>query len=276
MARVVLASQLGFLYAIDREWSRVTMIPLFDWDLDPERAEQAWHGFAIWGQLSEPILADLMPHFRQSFRHLDRELERVCTDLSDRLVGVALYSSVDPIGSGWLEEFVSNGGEIARRAWTAGMGRELRSLDAAAAQSAWRRWIADYWERRLTGVPRPLVSTEGAEMVEWIYGLESVFSEVADKLCRSPIAVDGRRRVFARLVERHLAEAHPADLARIVDRLLLSIELPMYECDAVDALVRQLLSAAAPPEVLRRICESMLRVQCLSGVELAKLIPKRQ
>jgi len=48
LGRVILASQLGYLYAVDTAWTRHNIIPLFDWGKDIKQARQAWEGWLTW------------------------------------------------------------------------------------------------------------------------------------------------------------------------------------------------------------------------------------
>lgn len=66
MGRVILASQIHFLFGLDREWTRSEVLSLLDWKRDPECARQAWEGYLHWGELHEGLLPDLLPLYEQA------------------------------------------------------------------------------------------------------------------------------------------------------------------------------------------------------------------
>jgi hypothetical protein len=68
LARVVVASQLHFLFAADEQWTTRALDRLFDWTGDDQRAEQAWDGFLSWGRWNDQLLsAGLRAAFERSF-----------------------------------------------------------------------------------------------------------------------------------------------------------------------------------------------------------------
>ena len=106
MGRVVLASQVHFLFDVDQDWTREHIVPLFDWTQDQRRAEQAWHGYLLWGRWSEPLLASLLPYYEQTFTRLaafpDRLRDRFCLHLAE----IAIFSSSHPAEQNWIREFL--------------------------------------------------------------------------------------------------------------------------------------------------------------------------
>ena len=161
-ACTVLASQLHVIFALDAEWATANLVGLFDWRINPVRAVQAWSAFVWRVQPNEVLLALVLPHLQECFAKLDKELLESRDLFCRRLVGVALYSAVDPWHGGWLETFVREGSVDSRVAFAANMANEMRNLCAEAGTTIWNRWIKDYWDSRLTGVPRPLAEQEGA------------------------------------------------------------------------------------------------------------------
>jgi hypothetical protein len=51
MGRTLLASQVHVLFAMDQEWTSAEMPRVFAWDGRLVAAEQAWHGYLVWGHL---------------------------------------------------------------------------------------------------------------------------------------------------------------------------------------------------------------------------------
>src|SRR6202041_3234948 len=55
LGRVMLASQVLFLFGLDDKWTVENIVPLFKWSSDSKRALQAWHGYLGWGHWSNPL-----------------------------------------------------------------------------------------------------------------------------------------------------------------------------------------------------------------------------
>jgi hypothetical protein len=65
-ARVIAASRLSYLYAVDPEWSRANLIPLFDWANEVE-ALSAWQGYAWQPRIDKKLWLALKPYFLPTF-----------------------------------------------------------------------------------------------------------------------------------------------------------------------------------------------------------------
>ncbi|WP_258360226.1 SIR2 family NAD-dependent protein deacylase [Moorella sulfitireducens] len=89
MGRVLLASQLHFLFALDSDWTRENIIPLLDWSGNPRIAEQAWHGYLFWGKWSEAYLPELLPLYEQASQELPAEPEKIRERLYEHLANIA-------------------------------------------------------------------------------------------------------------------------------------------------------------------------------------------
>ncbi|GGL10173.1 hypothetical protein GCM10010983_04150 [Caulobacter rhizosphaerae] len=64
-SRVIAASRIPYLFAVDPTWTARTLLPLLDWDADPTEAAAAWQGFSwhprigqdLWDLIRQPFLA---------------------------------------------------------------------------------------------------------------------------------------------------------------------------------------------------------------------------
>jgi Domain of unknown function (DUF4020) len=64
------------------------------------------------------------------------------------------------------------------RHWAKHITRYLRELSIESRMAVWNRWMHEYWEQRVMGLPRPLDADEYAEMLKWLAHLEPVIQEV--------------------------------------------------------------------------------------------------
>ena len=62
-ARTLIASFSPCFFRIDEEWTKQTILPLFDWDKSEYEAHAAWYGF-LWGPL---WVSPLLAHVKNSF-----------------------------------------------------------------------------------------------------------------------------------------------------------------------------------------------------------------
>ena len=271
-ARVVLASQLHFLFARDRSWVERSLMVLFDWSSDPLRAQQAWHGYLAVGRWHDALLSVLMPSLKQAFIRADGELREVQHELADRLAGVALYSSISPWPAGWLMDFVRDAGEHAREEWASLLAHHLEDLPPDAARRSWESWMRDYWEARTTGVPRKLSPGEATAMIEWLVRRPELMDEGVDLALRSPSPSKSDRLIYFQLKEKDLASKKPAAVSRLLLHLVANADALPYDCGYLDELVRRLIDAGADRAVLRGICEFMGRLGCVGASQLRALV----
>jgi len=132
-ARVIAASRLSYLYAVDPEWCQEHLLPSFDWR-DEAEALAAWQGFAWQPRIDAKLWPALKPHFLPMFTagrlRLLRESGRNMAAML-MLVGVEFGQS----------ELPRDGVRDAIRA----MPEDLRSEAAA--------WIATYLRQHADGQP---------------------------------------------------------------------------------------------------------------------------
>ena len=66
-ARVIAASRLSYLFAVDPEWTQATLIPCFDWTADDEDALAVWQGYAWQPRINRKLWSALKPYFLPMF-----------------------------------------------------------------------------------------------------------------------------------------------------------------------------------------------------------------
>lgn len=272
-ARTVIASQAHFLVALDPDWAIEHCVPLFDWDIDALRAQQAWHGYLGWERLSEPLFAGMLPHYLESFSRLGGDLADVRHEFCQQLAASAVFLSTDPWTSGWLPAFVRDADEESRSAWARDVAHLLADLSGGAQQDLWSRWIRRYWEERLTGLPRPFTAEEGAHMLTWALALPACFEDAVSALERTPVRINEHDSFFHDLRGRTaLLAEQPTPVARLVLRALSGTAAFQWECMEADSTVRALLSGGADRAVLLAIVEELSRLGCSTAQELHSLL----
>jgi hypothetical protein len=66
LARVIAASRLSYLFAVDPEWVRTWLLPSFEW-VDEAEALAVWQGYGWQPRLDESLWRALKPHFLAAF-----------------------------------------------------------------------------------------------------------------------------------------------------------------------------------------------------------------
>ena len=273
--RPVLGGNVQFLYELDAQWTQEALIPLFDWSGAAWSAPQVWHGFAHWGRPSNALLSLLMPALKSTFSRFDDACGQAKHDFVSKLVGAAVYSAIDPWHDGWLVEFAAHADPDARHMFASIVATELTGLSDDASETAWSRWIKDYWSDRNTGVPQPLDDNERAEMVGWVLGLRPVLSDAVQKVRVARVRLPEHHLFFYRISRTELASTHPVDIAKLVRHVLDDLRAPFYECSELDSTVRDLISNGAQSDDLTAICDHMARLGCPSSEELSTLVGAR-
>jgi hypothetical protein len=66
-ARVIAASRLSYLFAVDPDWAQAMLIPSFDWAQDEAEAAAVWQGYAWQPRIDEKLWPALRPFFLATF-----------------------------------------------------------------------------------------------------------------------------------------------------------------------------------------------------------------
>lgn len=261
VGRVLIASQLYFLFNLDQTWTAKKLIPLFDLAENELRAIQAWHGFLVWGRLAESLLPHLLPCFEQAFPYLHVKFgKEQRQSFCQFLAGIACYGSTDPIQSGLLDRFLREVTLEERIMWSSSMSQTLKSMKDPLLQNAWRNWINIYWQNRIDGVPMPLEVGEIAEMVEWALAFKASFPAVAEKIYRSPKPKVEHGFVYKELSESEIIKLHPEAAAALVLYLLKIDFAPVYWFEPLVKIVEDLKSFDDAKHILREICGELARL----------------
>lgn len=270
LGRVILTSQLDFLYSVDEIWTRDNLIPLLDWNTDVEQAQQAWDGWLSWGRLSEPLLKELIPHYQNAFSYLSSKLKEEGYRLIEHVVIISLYRMNDPVENSWLFEFLRRVEDEDRVSFASQVCSRLMSMSEEIKKELWERWLKRYWVSRNEGVPVPLSDTEIKEMIEWAGELGLVFPEAVEVICKGPVPKIDRVRVFYRMKkkESQISSRYPEALTRFLIHLTKDNDDVRRFCRDLEELTDQAISAGAPTDLLRQLCEQLATIGFNKASEL--------
>jgi hypothetical protein len=261
MGTTLLLSELAFLFAIDREWTRANLIPLLDWSSDRKRAQCAWHGL-LWAQLHKGLLPELWPFFEQSYSELSVGLQSRRDRFCDLMSEIAVFRSDNPLLEGWLFHFLSHVQDEDRRMWAIDMEHKLRSAPTELRRKVWETWLDEYWSKRQKGIPVPLSDAEVHSMIEWAAQLGIVFPSVVERICAKPVPDLKQTAIYYRLEHENLASSQPEATAKLLVHLLAAARDQFIHCLEAVEIAKQLTRNANPPSQLTSICDHLLRLGC--------------
>ena len=262
MGRVLLASNLLFLFALDENWTLKNIIPLFNWNLDRLRAQQAWDGYLRWGNWNKRLLPVLIPMLEQSFGELAAGLKSRRDRFCVYLASIAVHGYDNPVQEGWLFRFLPKAEEQDRKEFAHRVGETLAEMPSPAKTAVWDRWLGNYWAQRQTGIPVSLVATEAQAMIEWALELEPVLPQVVDRICAALPPDLQQTSFYYELAQNKFAENHPETVSKLLLHLLKSAREPFYHCDTALEITEQLLRGNAPKVEVHLICDELLRLGC--------------
>lgn len=261
LARIVVASQAHFLFAVSEQWTRNHLFPLLDPGQDEQRARQCWHGYLYWGRWTDGMLVNLMPSYEAMFGLIEREKDELRRMFCGHLAGIAVYASIHPLEQGWLSRFIAVVKADMRTVWAGELGRTIDQLDDSAKVHLWQRWLKVYWQERLQGRPVPLAPKETAQMLEWVLHLSPVVPEVVDLVCASPYPDVGNHMAYFQISQSSQLRQHPEAFANLLIFLTSGErDRPIYDLDQLYSAAEQLVELIPQNQQLRVLCDELARL----------------
>ena len=178
MGKVIIASQIGFLFSSDPSWCVRYVIPLLSWDKDELRAKQCWHGYLSWGMWKDELLESLFPLYESSFSRLDIELVDKRVSFVNHVASITMFSSWQQVRPSWLKQFIEHVDESDRENFAEAIRSNLKGKkDSKFAENSWKKWLQEYWSERNIGKHAPFNDKEIGTMVGWLPYLGTAFPE---------------------------------------------------------------------------------------------------
>ena len=243
-AQVVVAGQVRFLFAVDEQWCRARVLPLLDPQVDRDTAERCWDGYLHAGGAHPALLeAGLLASFLNIAPYADRWGDIISRAFYRLLAAIALFTGINPVEHGWLDDFIAHAEPRSRVRWIAAVRSGLADLSASAADAQWDSWMRDYWERRLRSIPLPMTPEEASHISEWAAYLGERF----------PQAVE-----LATQFNAPIAELLPAALGRFGDESDRSDHLALHPEHAAQLLTHHLANTPAFPPIYGTLLSAYL------------------
>ena len=135
-------------------------------------------------------------------------------------------------------------------------------MDEATQQELWQRWLKQYWENRLQGVPAVFGSGEIKNMLNWLPHLTAVFPEVVDLAVQMQMSQDislRNCRVIYEINESDLWQRYPDEVAKLVI-YFWECNLPNYTWVSGRELIDKLLQLNISPEQKQKLNEIKIQL----------------
>lgn len=250
--RVLLASRLIALFRVDRPWTEIHLLPLFDWAANSVEARAAWDGFLWSPRLYRPLLIAFKAQFLSTAYHYAK-----LGDHGRQYAAFLAYAALDPVEDYIYADF--------RRAIEAlpqeGLHEVARAVSQALAGAGKQR--EDYWKNRVYPFwqqvwpkSRERVSKEIAESLALLCiaagdEFPAALATVADWL----IPVEHPHYVIHRLHESGLSGRFPDATLRLLDVILTDQPWVHRELGQCLAAIRQAAPALENDPRYRRLIE---------------------
>jgi hypothetical protein len=259
-ARVVIASQLHYIFSIDPAFAQAELLPLFDWTRNATVAEQCWHGFLVWGRWLPGFTEKLLPSFDEMIRRASSQSDDVRRAIIMHITGLALYRLSDPLSNGWLPNVIRTLDEHDLCSLAAEIDHALSHVNVSTAEGIWERWLKRYWEERILGRPKPFGLDEAKHAGCWALSTGKYFPESVKLVAAlQPTPRFEHIGFLSRIDSKQLARAHPAATADLLLVYFGAPDLHPYADDTLRNIWRALVQANLPPQQLRRLREAMFR-----------------
>jgi hypothetical protein len=234
-AHMILSTFLYGLHVVDRDWTRKTLLPLFEWRTS--FAASAWQCYLHNARWYPDLISDFKLSFIEALGHRE-ELGDVGRYLCGLLANVEVYSA----SSLTEDELTSALQQLGRRGmveFTDALVRVVKGTDEAKRADLWSATI-----KRLIG--RPLDQDKRSpeltdRMVDLALALGDLFNEAAAtvQLFLTPVSSPGFGSVVHRIAETGIPERHPLSVLKVVAAVMPAThDHPFMGAKAIDLLKR--------------------------------------
>jgi hypothetical protein len=168
------------------EWTKANLYPCLDFATRGDKAFPLWLGFSGYGWLSRELAVELPPYFVSAFSRIKEFKESLADRFTGIVAAVAISGLWDVHHDDWLKKFLTSIDANLRRKWLTNLARLLRGSLPEEKKAAWNDWLREYWEKRLSGLPHPLESSETERFYNLALSLGPVADEAVPLLRRLP------------------------------------------------------------------------------------------
>jgi hypothetical protein len=272
MGRIILASQLHFLFSCDPNWTRLRVMPLLALGRNKRQAIQGWHGYANWGRWYDELLPDLLPLYEACFPLLDTDLSSIRKPFAAQIASICLFSSRKQTRGRWLSKFLQSATSLDRVDFAEAIRRALWDLSPERAAKIWHEWLNKYWKYRLTGKPIPLDQNEADKMTEWAPHLGTAFPEAVQRIEETKLPVKANQFIYHLLNIKGIHSAHPLATAQLIKILVKTSYEPSADHGDLPTIIIEIAKDPSTHAILTTVLEHMASKGSAKVAELKALL----
>ena len=215
--KTILAGQFAFLLAIDENWTKENLLPLFSKEnhRNADDYKAIWDGFLTMGRLTPSVAELLDKAFLEAVQYINSDL----SDQRDRFIEAYVTMigyHANNLSDEWIPKFFAHSDTKGRYIFASKVDNHLYRMDEARQQNYWQRWLKRYWQNRLDGIPKPLESDEIKRMMDWLPHLKGVFPEAVDLAIQMPKIQWNAGEMLYGLEKGDLPNTHSEAVARLM------------------------------------------------------------
>ena len=156
----------------------------------------------------DELLPRTIPKIDENFTHNKAKFIQYYTTM----LGYYVENPMDK----WIPELFHCENKEIRLFFASSIGHHLRNLGDGKQQELWKRWLREYWKRRLDNIYAILEVEEIELMLEWwLPYLNSVFPEAVELAIQMPLASEQHFTKHKSELGK-LLENHPEPLAKLL------------------------------------------------------------
>lgn len=141
--RVLLASHLIALFRVDRPWTEIHLLPLFDWNTYPMEAKAVWEGFLWSPRLYRPLMIAFKSQFLATAHHYAQLGEH-----RRQFAAFLTYAGLDPVEGYAPQDFQAALGVLPQEGLQESAQALFQTLEGAGEQCEenWRNRVRPFWQ----------------------------------------------------------------------------------------------------------------------------------
>ena len=243
LARSAIARHLPFVMSVDEDWAIERVVPLFRLGDKIDR-RAVWDGF-LYGRIDFRVAGILQDTFLEAAKSLD---ELFADESEPRRLFIKAFAAmlayfVDEPLTSWIPAFFSKAAadDGQQLAWD--LGDVIGDMEDAQQQELCQRWLNQYWENRLGGIPAQLTPEEAGAMLEWLPHFHSVFPNAVNLAVQMNNPTLEHGFIVRRLNEGETPQLYPEATAKLLV-YLENWELPPWEWHGSEELVERLFQGS--------------------------------
>ncbi|HVM59956.1 MAG TPA: SIR2 family protein [Verrucomicrobiae bacterium] len=237
-ARIAMTPWMDHVFAWDKQFAEDYFLPLLDWQRDATIAQQTWSVLLNYRRATfVEIEKQLLPYYRQLAGRL-RGMLKAATEKAEQfddhtlqnlglyLAGLAIHVLPNPVESGFFQEFLPLLPEHVLRALALGFTNSLTKMPPERTKALWDKWLREYLDSRLVGVPVALSTKETSVMAEWCPCLGLVFPEAVARIVQMPLRNVSVYSIMQILQTSPVLTQFPKDACRYIVAVLKAEDFP--------------------------------------------------